>query len=85
MSGRRSDALRVLAQLNELDKHAFVDQYNIAMVYVGLGDKDQAFAALERAYSHSTSGVFLKADPFWNTVSSDPRYVALLRRMGLPQ
>jgi tetratricopeptide (TPR) repeat protein len=85
LSGRRSDALRVLAQLNELDKHAFVDQYNIAMVYVGLGDKDQAFAALERAYSHSTSGVFLKADPFWNTVSSDPRYVALLRRMGLPQ
>jgi tetratricopeptide (TPR) repeat protein len=85
LAGRRSDALKVLAQLKELDKHAFVDQYNIAMVYVGLGDKDQAFAALERAYSHSTSGVFLKSDPFWNTVSSDPRYAAILRRMGLPQ
>jgi eukaryotic-like serine/threonine-protein kinase len=85
LSGRRSDALKVLAQLKELDKYAFVDQYNIAMVYVGLGDKDQAFAALERAYSHSTSGVFLKSDPFWNTVSSDPRYAAILRRMGLPQ
>ena len=71
--------------MKELDKHAFVDQYNIAMVYVGLGDKDQAFAALERAYSHSTSGVFLKSDPFWSTVSSDPRYTGLLRRMGLPQ
>ncbi len=36
LSGRRSDALKVLAQLKELDKYAFVDQYNIAMVYVGL-------------------------------------------------
>jgi len=85
LAGRRSDALRVLAQLKELDKHVFVDQYNVAMIHVGLGDRDKAFAALDRAYSHSTSGVFLKSDPFWNSVSSDPRYVALLRRMGLPQ
>jgi tetratricopeptide (TPR) repeat protein len=85
LSGRRSDALKVLAQLKELDKHAFVDQYNVAIVYVGLGDKGQAFVALDRAYSHPTSGVFLKSDPFWNTMSSDPRYAALLRRMGLPQ
>jgi eukaryotic-like serine/threonine-protein kinase len=85
LAGRRSDALKVVAQLKELDKHAFVDQYELGMIYAGLGDKDQAFAALERAYSHSTSGVFLKSDPFWNTVSSDPRYAALLRRMGLPQ
>src|SRR5438477_2461021 len=85
LAGRRSDALTVLAQLKELDKHAFVDQYNVAMIYVGLGDRDKAFAALDRAYSHSTSGVFLKSDPFWNGVSSDPRYVALLCRMGLPQ
>jgi tetratricopeptide (TPR) repeat protein len=52
LSGRRSDALKVLAQLKELDKHAFVDQYNVAIVYVGLGDKGQAFVALDRAYSH---------------------------------
>jgi eukaryotic-like serine/threonine-protein kinase len=85
LSGRRNEALRVLTQLNELDKHAFVDQYNVAMIYVGLKDRDKAFAALDRAYTHSTSGVFLKSDPFWNSVSSDPRYLALLRRMGLPQ
>ena len=75
MADRRSDALTVLAQLKELDKHAFVDQYNVAMIYVGLGDRDKAFAALDRAYSHSTSGVFLKSDPFWNSVSSEPRYI----------
>jgi len=85
LAGRQNDALRVLAQLKELEKDSFVDQYNLAMIYAGLGDKDQAFAALDRAFSHSTSGVFMKADPFWNTVRSDPRYHNLLRRMGLPQ
>ena len=85
LAGRRNDSLRVLAQLKELEKDSFVDQYNLAMIYVGLGDKDQAFAALDRAFSHSTSGVFLKSDPFWSTVSSDPRYADLLHRMGLPQ
>jgi serine/threonine protein kinase/tetratricopeptide (TPR) repeat protein len=84
-AGRRSDASKVLTQLQALDKHAFVDPYNFAMIYVGLNDKDQAFSDLDRAYSHSTSGVFLKSDPFWNTVSFDPRYAAILRRMGLPQ
>jgi serine/threonine protein kinase/tetratricopeptide (TPR) repeat protein len=85
LAGRRADALKVLAQLKELEKYSFVDQYNLAMIYIGLGDRDQAFAALDRAFSHSTSGVFLKADPFWVTVNSDPRYTNLLRRMGLSQ
>jgi hypothetical protein len=74
-----------LAQLKELDKHAFVDPYELGIIYAGLGDRDQAFAALDRAFSHPTNGAFLKSDPFWNTMSSDPRYAALLRRMGLPQ
>jgi tetratricopeptide (TPR) repeat protein len=85
LAGRRDDALKVLTQLEELDKHTFVDPYNVAMVYAALGDKDRAFTALDRAYSHSTSGSFLKSDPFWrNTISSDPRFAAILRRMGLP-
>jgi TolB-like protein/predicted Zn-dependent protease len=85
LAGRRNDALKVLAQLEELGKDSFIDQYNLAMIYIGLGDKDQAFTALDRAFSHSTSGVFIKADPFWNAVRSDPHYANLLRRMGLPE
>jgi eukaryotic-like serine/threonine-protein kinase len=85
LSGRRNDALKVLAHLKELEKDSFVDQYNVAVVYAGLGDKDQALAALTRAYDHSTSGVFLKSDPFWSTVRADARYADLLRRMRLPQ
>jgi predicted Zn-dependent protease len=85
LAGRRNDALRVLAQFKELEKDSFIDQYNLAMIYIGLGDNDQAFRALDRGLLNSTSIVFLKGDPFWSTVRSDPRYGDLLRRMGLPQ
>jgi serine/threonine protein kinase/tetratricopeptide (TPR) repeat protein len=85
IAGRRSDALKVIAQLQELEKDSFVDPYNLAIVHVGLGEKDRAFADLDRALSHSesTSAAFLKSDPFWNPVRSDSRYAALLRRMKL--
>ena len=82
LAGRRNDALRVLAQFEELEKNSFGDQYNIATIY--LGDNDQAFRTLDRGFLHSGSIVFLKGDPFWSTVRSDPRYAELLRRMGLP-
>ena len=85
MAGRRSDALKVLTQLQELEKHTFVDAYNLAMIYAGMGNKDQAFADLDRAFSHSASVAFLKSDPFWDPLRSDPRYATLLHRMGLPQ
>ena len=85
LAGRRNDALRVLAQFKELEKDSFVDQYNLAMIYIGLGDNDQAFRTLDRGLLNSTSIAFLKGDPFWSTVRSDPRYADLLRRMGLPQ
>jgi len=48
--------------------------------------KDQAFSDLERAYEQrSSSMVYLKIDPWWNEVQSDPRYQDVLRRIGLPQ
>ena len=52
-----------------------MDPYSIAEVYAGLGERDQTFEWLERAYSeHSGAMVWLKADPFWGKVRSDPRY-----------
>jgi serine/threonine protein kinase/tetratricopeptide (TPR) repeat protein len=86
LAGRRGDAGNVLRQLKELEAHDSADHYNIAIVYLGLGEKDQAFKSLERAYEQrSGSMAFLKSDPFWNAVLSDPRYHALLLRIGLPQ
>ena len=86
LAGRRSDALKVLTQLQELEKHIFVDAYNFAMIHAGMGDKRPGFrGSRSRILALHPSGVFLKSDPFWNLLRSDPRFTALLRRMGLPQ
>ncbi len=86
VSGRRADALKIAEQFKDLASHAYVDFYQFAAVYAGLGDKDEAFRLLQRAYQeHSTSMPFLAVDPFWYGMRSDPRYADLLRRMGLPQ
>ena len=67
-----------------LSPREYVDPYSIAEVYAGLGDKDRTVEWLERAYRvHSGAMVWLKADPFWEKVRSDPRYEDLLRRVGL--
>jgi len=50
-----------------------------------LGDKDEAFRLLERGYKEHTAGmVYLASDVAWYGMRSDPRYAALLSRMGLP-
>jgi serine/threonine protein kinase/Flp pilus assembly protein TadD len=82
----RSEALSAVEQLKTLSKHRYVPASTIALVYIGLGDKDQAFAWLEKAYDERAySLVFLKVSPAFDPLRSDPRYAELLRRIGLPQ
>jgi eukaryotic-like serine/threonine-protein kinase len=86
VSGRRLDALRIAKEFRDLSSHAYVDFYQVAAIYAALGEKDEAFRLLERAYAaRSGSMPWLAVDPFWYGVQSDPRYSDLLRRMGLPQ
>jgi serine/threonine protein kinase/tetratricopeptide (TPR) repeat protein len=86
VSGRRADALKIAKEFKDLSSHAYVDFYQFATIYAGLGDKDEAFRLLEKAYEeHSSSMTFLAVDPFWYSMRSDPRYTDLLRRMRLPQ
>ena len=86
VSGRRADALKIAKELKDLSSHAYVDFYQVAAIYAALGDKDEAFRLLEKAYEeHSSSMPNLAVDPFWYGIRSDPRYADLLRRMGLPQ
>jgi len=58
---------------------------DVAASYVMLGDKDQAFEWLNKAYQARSNLGFLKVDPIFDPIRSDPRYADLLRRMGLPQ
>ncbi len=86
ISGRRDEAVKIVTQFKDLAKERYVDGSNIAIIYSGLGDKDQAFYWLNRGIEQrSCSMVFVKYDPFQDRLHSDPRFSDLLRRIGLPQ
>ena len=83
-SGRRSDALRLLGELQRSRKDGFVPPGAFVNAYLGLGEKDQVFAWLNQAYQeHANSLRFLKIDPAYDSVRNDPRFAELLRRVGL--
>jgi TolB-like protein/DNA-binding winged helix-turn-helix (wHTH) protein/Tfp pilus assembly protein PilF len=82
-SGQEVEARSLLEGL--LKSSAERDPYHIALVYNGLGQHDEALAWLERAYAQRSPGmVFLKVEPKWNNLRSEPRFQDLLRRVGLP-
>ncbi len=84
-SGYRGALKRVVALQEEQAKRMYVDPANIAANYALLGEKDKAFAWLEKAYAEKSAFiVYLKAFPQFDSLRSDPRYADLLRRMGLP-
>jgi TolB-like protein/Tfp pilus assembly protein PilF len=85
-SGRKREAEEILKQLKDRSRLSYVPAYNFAEIYIGLGDKEQALALLERAYAdRSMLLTFLKVDPKFDSLRSDPRFKDLLRRVGLPQ
>jgi eukaryotic-like serine/threonine-protein kinase len=81
--GETVEARRTLRELTALGARQNVPPDAVAMVYAGLGDRDQAFAWLERAYaSHSAALVSLATDQDWAPLRSDPRFAALVRRVA---
>jgi tetratricopeptide (TPR) repeat protein len=86
MAGRKNEARQTLKGLNELSHREYVSPYHTALIYVGLGEKDEAFAWLEKANGdHYWMTVFLKVDPLLDPLRSDRRYQDLLNRVGLEQ
>ena len=85
VTSRRADAEKVLARLNELSKREFVSPVWMAKIYSGLGEKDKAFEALERAYEDRSivSVAYVKTNPMLDPLRSDPRYAELLHRLNL--
>ncbi len=72
--------------LKELSKREYVSSYGVAQVYARLGEKEQAFAWLERAYQERDTGlVLLKVEPAFDNMRADPRFRNLMERVGLPQ
>lgn len=85
VAGRRADALKVLRELQEQSEHKYVSPYLMALVAMGLGNKDQALAFLKQAYdARSVNVIYLTVEPIFDALRSDPRFNDLLRRVGLP-
>jgi TolB-like protein/DNA-binding winged helix-turn-helix (wHTH) protein/Tfp pilus assembly protein PilF len=84
--GKRAEALKTLGELKALSNSRYVSPYDIALVYVGLGENDLAFDWLQKAVAdRSIPLTGLKAAKELASLRSDPRYRELLNRIGLPQ
>jgi tetratricopeptide (TPR) repeat protein len=81
--GRKDEARAALAEL-ESRRDRFVSAYAVALVYLGLGDRAKALDNLEKAYEQKEPlMVFLKVEPKWDALRSEPRFVALLERLRM--
>ena len=86
IAGQRTEAQKVLVELRERSKTKFVSSYQFAVIYVGLGQNERAIAALEEAYQErSTLLGYLKMDPRFDPLRTDPRFQDLLKRIHLPE
>jgi serine/threonine protein kinase/TolB-like protein/Flp pilus assembly protein TadD len=84
MSGKRGEALAILDKLKATKEH--VSPAELAILHVGLGDKEAALESLERAYqAHDLQMQFLKVEPHYDALRSEARFQNLMRRVGLQQ
>jgi TolB-like protein/Flp pilus assembly protein TadD len=83
-TGRRADALRLLAELKKRQQAGYVPAGAFVTAYLELGDNDEAFAWLERAYQEQSNVlIYIKVFPPYDSLRGDPRFQDLVRRVGL--
>ena len=85
VTGRKGDAAILIDELKETFGREYLPASNIAMIYAGLDDKDQAFTWLDKAYDQRAFQLqWINLDARWDNLRSDARFQDLLRRIGLP-
>jgi TolB-like protein/DNA-binding winged helix-turn-helix (wHTH) protein/Tfp pilus assembly protein PilF len=85
LTGDRKQSAAILNELKARSLQEFISPYHLAVVQAGLGNLDQAFKQLEQAYQARDFSLFsLREDAFLRPLRSDPRYLAMLRRMNFP-
>ena len=84
-SQQRAEAQKVLAELQALASRKYVSPYDVATIYAGLGESEQALVWLEKAYEDRSGwlALWLKVDPKFDGLRADERFRDLLRRIGL--
>ena len=84
LAGRENEARALLGELERLSGRRYVSGIYPAAIHAGLGEKDQAFAWLEKAYEdRSDYLLFLPLDPIFDSLHDDPRFADLLARLNL--
>lgn len=84
VTGRTAEARKVLRQLEELSRQRYVSAYNFAVLYAGLGERDQAFRWLQKVEEDRSEWfAAVNVDPRLDALHSDPRFAGILRSVGL--
>jgi len=84
LAGKASDAQKSLRELSQRGRAVNISQYSLALIHLGLGEKEQALAALERGAEQRDPWMpWLKAHPEWDGLRAEPRFQTVLRKVGL--
>lgn len=83
--GDAPKARQILDQLKALSETKYVSPFDIAVIYLGLGERDSTFEWLEKAFEERTARLLELPDPIFDPLRSDARFQTLVRRIGLPQ
>ncbi|HEV8131119.1 MAG TPA: protein kinase [Acidobacteriota bacterium] len=84
VSGKSSEARKILVELEERSKQTYVQPIWIAVIHLGLGEKQQALQWLQKGYDDRSGWlVYQKVDPIFDSVRSDPKFQEMLRTVGL--
>jgi tetratricopeptide (TPR) repeat protein len=85
-SGRRSEALALLSELEREATATYVPNVVIAYVYIGLGQTREALDLLEKDVDERSSmTAYFAIDPVYEDLRSEPRFKAMLKRLNLPE
>jgi TolB-like protein/DNA-binding winged helix-turn-helix (wHTH) protein/Tfp pilus assembly protein PilF len=85
LEGKKEEAKKILGELKQRATQTYVSPCGLADVYIGLGDKDQALAMLEQAVrERSADLMFLAGAPEFDALHDDPRFKAIVARIGFP-
>jgi tetratricopeptide (TPR) repeat protein len=84
MSGQRDQARQLLAELQAQAQHAYIKPLAFAWIAIGLDETEQALAWLEQAYADREPYLtLLNADPVYDRLRANPRFIALVQKIGL--
>jgi len=82
-SGKADEARRLLAELEQVSQHRYVPAYGIGLIYLGLGEKNQALRSFEKSYEDrdGTEIGYIKVNPFLDSLRGDPRFEVLVEKI----